>query len=69
MTELRSDALRPVQALQVARERSWTLTVLDADALYKQHLVEGELCLPHCAACPRFLPAWISRWWRRHSFR
>ena len=52
---------RPEQALQVARERGWTLTVLDVDAAYKQHLAEGELWLPFCPACSRFLPAWISR--------
>lgn len=52
---------RPEQALQVARERGWTLTVLDVDAAYKQHLAEGELWLPFCPGCSRFLPAWISR--------
>lgn len=61
MTDLRPGAARPVQALDVARQRGWTLTVLDIDAAYKQHLAEGELWLPFCTACPRFLPAWISR--------
>jgi uncharacterized OB-fold protein len=61
VTDPRPDALRPVRALQVAQERDWTLTVLDIDAAYKRHLAEGELWLPFCASCSRFLPAWISR--------
>ena len=52
---------RPEQAVALARERGWTLTVLEADVAYKQHLAEGELWLPFCPACSRFLPAWISR--------
>jgi uncharacterized OB-fold protein len=61
VTDLRPDALRPAQAVDEAAKRGWTLTVLDLDAAYKGHLAAGELWLPFCEPCGRYLPAWISR--------